>query len=108
MTKTPVSKTWEDEFDEKFTTSIGEIFDPLQILRMDTKPEELRVFIRTLLAQRDEEVVELLEGTKDYRNGKPEPREDYLCDCGYNYDDCMCEWNDALTTAIERIKNGKS
>lgn len=41
---------------------------------------------------------------KDYKNGKPEPRTDYDCDCGYSYDDCMCETNRIIDLMAERLR----
>ena len=45
------------------------------------------------------------ESIKDYKNGKPEPREDYDCECGYDYDDCECEHNNAIDQVITLLKN---
>ncbi len=41
-------------------------------------------------------VLVLIKGMKDYKNGKPEQNPEYQCTCGYSFDDCTCEHNQAL------------
>lgn len=60
--------------------------------------------VTTTLRERDEVIIKLLEEFKDYNNGKPEPRNDYDCDCGYEYDDCVCETNRTLNSIIKKIR----
>lgn len=50
------------------------------------------------------DLLTMLEGMKKYKNGKPWKNPDYDCDCGYSYDDCTCEYNQAISDVIDKVK----
>lgn len=117
MTKTPVSKTkesWEDLFDsfskdflakypEKYTSVPQDTGGQIAYMARVTNGEKIKMireFIEKTLSQRDEEVIEILEGLKD-----PTIYGGIINRGGDGLETVKQKaHNTALTTAIERIK----
>lgn len=71
------------------------LFNPLYKHRVTRKELE-----DTALSAYKSKLIEEVKGLKDYKNGVPEENEVSDCTCGYSYDDCMCERNEALDDVI--------
>ncbi len=113
VNKSKLTKAQEKRFDKKF----GGLFSMVNTLELPSRKqiEDLKSHLANELdlstergyweGRKDEkkEIVEKLEKIKEYIHNKPEPRTVYDCDCGYSYDDCMCEHNNALDQAIKKI-----
>jgi hypothetical protein len=67
---------------------------------------ELRNFLATALEEQKQRYVRKVEKLFDYKTGKPVPRADYQCVCGYEWDDCSCDHNSAIDDVLA-ILNGK-
>lgn len=60
----------------------------------------LKRFIANEISLQLSEIIQIAEGMKDYKYGRPKKAEYIDCDCGYSFDDCVCERNETLNELI--------
>lgn len=102
---------WEQELKTKISKAI-DIYEDDKLNRPNVQygitPKEALVIVldgifEHALSQHLESIADEIEKEKDYKNGLPEKNEDYDCDCGYPYDDCVCQGNRKIDKSLSII-----
>ena len=91
-----MTKDWEKLIRTIYFTGYDQGFHEAEKDNIDIFIDDFRSEISHLQSQTKKVIKERIERLRRFKDGKPVIRKDYLCTCGYEWEECECEYNNAL------------